>query len=143
MKKFSFPLEDVLKYRSFMQNQAEIELGKARAVEQEIQRKLDQIALQRITLEHQMKGSTNFASIADANNFYAMLDLQKEKLFKDMAEAKIISEQKRKILQDAMQKTDALQRLRDRQLDEWKQAENAEEEDVTDDIVTSRFKKNQ
>ena len=47
MKKFKFELEDILKFRKFEQHQAEVELGKALAVEQEIQSNLDNLAQQK------------------------------------------------------------------------------------------------
>ena len=50
MKKFKFELEDILKFRKFEQHQAEVELGKALAVEQEIQSNLDNLAQQNMLL---------------------------------------------------------------------------------------------
>ena len=47
MKKFKFELEDILKFRKFEQHQAEVELGKALAEEQEIQSNLDNLAQQK------------------------------------------------------------------------------------------------
>ncbi len=142
MKKFVFRLEDVMKYREFLQSQAEIELGKAMAVEHEIQAKLDEIAAQSIAVKTQMKGSTDFNEINTAHNFNILLDQQKEYLLKQMAEAKIVSEQKRKVLQESMQKTEALHKLRERQLSEYHDAENKEEENTADDITTSHFHRN-
>ena len=40
-----------------------------------------------------------------------------------------------------MKKTDALERLKEHQLEEYKKLVNLEEENIVDDIVTSRFKK--
>ena len=51
MKKFKFELEDILKFRKFEQHQAEVELGKALAVEQEIQSNLDNLAQQKLFRE--------------------------------------------------------------------------------------------
>jgi flagellar FliJ protein len=58
-----------------------------------------------------------------------------------MAEAKLITEQKRNILKEIIKKTDALERLKEHQLEEYKNLVNLEEENIVDDIVTSRFKK--
>lgn len=96
MKKFVFELEDVMKYREFVQSQAEIELGKAMAAEHEIQVKLDALAMQAVSVKNSMKGSTDFEAIRSANSFYTFLDTQKEFLLKKMAEAKIVSEEKGK-----------------------------------------------
>ncbi|MFA6856389.1 MAG: flagellar export protein FliJ [Treponema sp.] len=140
MKKFIFQLEDVMKYREFLQNQAEIELGRAMAVEHEIQTKLDGVAAQSIAVKTSVKGSRDFNEINAAHNFTILLDQQKEYLLKQMVEAKIVSGQKRKILQESMQKTEALHKLRERQLSEYHDEENKEEENTADDITTSHFR---
>ena len=77
MKKFTFPLEDVMKYREYLQNEAELALGKAMAVEHDIQMHLDEVASQYTALAAKMRGSTDFNDIARANDFYAFLDQQK------------------------------------------------------------------
>ena len=58
-----------------------------------------------------------------------------------MAEAKLNTESKREILKKIMQKTDALEQLKEQQFQEYKIQLDLEEENITDDIVTSRFKK--
>ena len=138
MKKFTFPLEDVMKYREYLQNQAELALGKAMAVEHGIQMKLDEVASQYASLAETMRGSTDFNGIARANDFYAFLDQQKDYLLEKMAEAKLVSEQKRKAMQEAMQKTEGLHKLRDRQFDEYKDAEMSEANDIADDVINAR-----
>ena len=138
MKKFAFPLEDVMKYREYLQNQAELALGKAMAVEHGIQMKLDEVASQYASLAETMRGSTDFNGIARANDFYAFLDQQKDYLLEKMAEAKLVSEQKRKAMQEAMQKTEGLHKLRERQFDEYKDAEMSEANDIADDMTNAR-----
>ncbi len=138
MKKFTFPLEDVMKYREYLQNQAELALGKAMAVEHGIQMKLDEVASQYASLAETMRGSTDFNGIARANDFYAFLDQQKDYLLEKMAEAKLVSEQKRKAMQEAMQKTEGLHKLRERQFDEYKDAEMSEANDIADDMTNAR-----
>ena len=138
MKKFTFPLEDVMKYREYLQNEAELALGKAMAVEHDIQMHLDEVASQYAALAAKMRGSTDFNDIARANDFYAFLDQQKTYLLEKMAEAKLVSEQKRKEMQEAMQKTESLRKLRDRQFDEYKDAETNEANDIADDMTNAR-----
>ena len=138
MKKFTFTLEDVMKYREYLQNQAELALGKAMAVEHGIQMKLDEVASQYASLAETMRGSTDFNGIARANDFYAFLDQQKDYLLEKMAEAKLVSEQKRKAMQEAMQKTEGLHKLRERQFDEYKDAEMSEANDIADDMTNAR-----
>ena len=138
MKKFAFPLEDVMKYREYLQSQAELALGKAMAVEHDIQMRIDEVASQYTALAAKMRGSIDFNAIARANDFYAFLDQQKTYLLEKMAEAKLVSEQKRKEMQEAMQKTESLRKLRDRQFDEYKDAEMNEANDIADDMTNAR-----
>ena len=138
MKKFTFPLEDVMKYRKYLQNEAELALGKAMAVEHDIQMRLDEVASQYAALAENMRGSTDFNDIARANDFYVLLDQQKDYLLKKMAEAKLVSEQRRKEMQEAMQKTEGLHKLRERQFDEYKDAEMNEANDIADDVTNAR-----
>ena len=138
MKKFAFPLEAVMKYREYLQNEAELALGKAMAVEHDIQMRLDEVASQYAALAENMRGSTDFNDIARANDFYVLLDQQKDYLLEKMAEAKLVSEQRRKEMQDAMQKTEGLRKLRERQFDEYKDAEMNEANDIADDVTNAR-----
>lgn len=138
MKKFSYELEDVLIYRRYEQQQAEIELGKALAAEKEIQDKLDALALQKATVQKQMKGSTDPMAVINAGNFYSFVKKQSEFLFEKIAEAKLVSDQKREVLKACMQKTDALEELKKVKFEEYKRMVQDEEDKEIDDIVTSR-----
>ena len=139
MQKFKFELQDVLQFRIFEQKQAEVELGKALACEKEIQDNLDTLAGQLAESKRIMKGSTDFYAINDSIKFQQFVKKQTEYLLNKMAEAKLVSEQKREILKKCMQKTDALEKLKEKQLEEWKMAENLEDGDFSDDIVTGRY----
>lgn len=141
MKKFKFELEDILKFRKFEQHQAEVELGKALAEEQEIQSKLDNLAQQKFSASEYVRGSKDFTDITAVLRFNEFIRTQTEFLMNKMAEAKLITEQKRNVLKEIIKKTDALERLKEHQLEEYKNLVNLEEENIVDDIVTSRFKK--
>jgi len=138
MKKFAFPLEDVMKYREYVQNEAELALGKAMAAEHAIEMRIDEVASQYAALAGTMRGSTDFNDITRANDFYVFLDQQKEYLLEQLAEAKLVSEQKRKAMQEAMQKTEGLHRLRDRQFEAYKDEAQNEANDIADDVTNAR-----
>lgn len=140
MKKFIFELEEILNVRAFEQQQAEVELGKALAEEQRIQNQLDNLAMNQIKTQKEMKGSTNFLDIANASQFYTYVRNQKEKLLSELTQAKIITEEKRNILKSAIQKTDALKDLKEQQFYEFKEEAKRREQIEMDNIVTGRFK---
>lgn len=139
MKKFSFDLQKVLEYRNFEKQQAEGELAKALAVETEINENLKQIAQQYTAVKAQMKGSKDFDDIISQSKYNNLLDYQKEELLKQLAEAKIVIEQKREVLRECMKKTTALEKLREKKLAEWKAAVDYEEAELLDDLANSRF----
>lgn len=136
MKKFSFELEKVLEFRSFEQQQAEGELAKALAVENEIQSNLNQIANQIIANKNIVKNSKSFDDIMSARQFDNLLEFQKEELLKQLSEAKVISEEKREVLRQCMQKTTALEKLKEQQLEEYKAAVDYEDSEFVDDLAT-------
>ena len=134
MKKFSFELEKVLEYREFEKQQAEGELAKALAVETEINENLKKIAQNYATVKAQMKGSLDFQDVMAQSQYNNLLEYQKEELLKQLAEAKLVSEQKREVLRECMKKTTALEKLKEKQLAEWKQAADYEEAELLDEI---------
>ncbi|MBQ1628883.1 MAG: flagellar export protein FliJ [Treponema sp.] len=138
MKKFVFELENILDIRRFQQQQAEIELGKALAEEKEVQDQLDRLAQQKVQVSSAMKGSVNFADIANANQFYAFVRNQSELLMNELAQLKLVTDEKRNALQKAMQKTDSLENLKEQQKEEFVAAEKKREMREIDDIVTTR-----
>ncbi|MDY4767012.1 MAG: flagellar export protein FliJ [Treponema sp.] len=140
MKKFEFELEEILNIRRFEQQQAEVELGKALAEEKKVQDKIDNLAMQQVTVKQQMKGCTNFSDIINANQFYSFVKKQTDFLLNQMAELKLVSEQKRDVLRNAMQKTDSLEKLKEQQLEEYKAEVKRIEQLELDNIVTTRYK---
>ena len=134
MKKFTFELEKVLEYRNFEKQQAEGELAKALAVETEINENLKLIAQNYAALKAQMKGSLNFQDVVAQSQYNNLLEYQKEELLKQLAEAKLVTEQKRDVLRECMKKTTALEKLKEKQLAEWKQAADYEESELLDEV---------
>ena len=134
MKKFSFELEKVLEYRNFEKQQAEGELAKAIAVETEINENLKKIAQNYAAVKAQMKGSLSFQDMMAGSQYNNLLEYQKEELLKQLAEAKVVTEQKRDVLRECMKKTTALEKLKEKQLADWKQAADYEEAELLDEV---------
>jgi len=140
MKKYSFELEDILEYKKFDQEQAEQEFAKALAVENEIQQKIEYIAQQYLITKEKFKNTKDFNLIISQNQYFNLLDFQKEELLKELAQAKIITEQKKEILQEKMKATSALEKLKERDKEEYDQLVNFEENEFIDDLATTHFK---
>ncbi len=134
MKKFTFELQKVLEFRAFEKQQAEGELAKALAVETEINDNLKKIAQNYAAVKASMKGSLNFQDVIAQSQYNNLLEYQKEELLKELAQAKLVTEQKREILRECMKKTTALEKLREKQLADWKAAADYEEAELLDEV---------
>ena len=136
-KKFSFELQDILDFRNFEKEQAEGELAKAIAVETEIQDKLNNIATQFVSLKKTADTLTDFEDIAAANKHKSFLEYQKEELLKQLAEAQLVTAQKRAVLAEVMKKTTALEKLKEKQEAVYKAQLEKEDNDFIDDLANS------
>jgi len=139
MKKFYFGLQKVLDFRDFEKKQAQVELGKAVAEETKIQNSLNEIANARVASVKQANEMHDISSLYNVNQYFRFLDYQKEILLDDLAKAKIVTDQKREVMREAMKKTKVLENLREHRLQDWKKENQKIEENDIDDIVTSRF----
>ena len=134
MKKFTFELQKVLEFRDFEKQQAEGELAKALAVETQINENLKIIAENYAALKAELKGSLNFQDVMAQSQYNNLLEYQKEELLKQLAQAKLVSEQKREVLRECMKKTTALEKLKEKQLADWKAAADYEEAELLDEV---------
>lgn len=139
MKKFVFELEQLLNLRKYEQDQAQIELGKAVQAEQQIQDSLDQLARQYVATKRMTAGQTDFGAISQTQQFYQFIKLQQEKLMEDMAKAKIVTEEKRAAFNEAMQKHEAIKKLKERQYEIFKDEQRKIEAKALDDIVAYKY----
>ncbi|MDD5930129.1 MAG: flagellar FliJ family protein [Spirochaetales bacterium] len=134
MKKFKFELEKILEYRNYEKKAAEGELAKALAVEAQINAQLEAIALKLVQMNKSMKTSYNFNDIIAQSQHTNLLNYQKEELLKQLAQAKLVTEQKRSVLRECMKKTTALEKLKEKQLADWKAAADYEEAELLDEV---------
>ena len=140
-KAFKFELQDVFDFRNFEKEQAQNELAKALAVETQIQNDLQTIAAQFLSVQKQLDSYTDFEDIAAGNRRKVLLDLQKEELLKQLSQAKIVSDEKRAVLDEIMKKTTALEKLKEKQLAAFNEEENKAEAEMIDDLATGRYLK--
>lgn len=142
MKKFIFRLQNILNYREFLKDEAQADLAKALAVEREIEIQLETIAKNYAAVKSSTVGTSDFSVISSANQYYVLLDRKKEELLLELAKAQMVSEQKREVLNEAMQEMKSLEKLRDKQHEQWKKDFLAEEELVADEVnIGRRFRR--
>ncbi len=136
-KAFKFELQDVLDFRNFEKEQAQNELAKALAVETQINNSLDYIAAKFVDLKNRMKSYTDFEDIAASNSHKQLLESQKEQLLEQLAQAKLVSEEKRAVLAEIMKKTTALEKLKEKEEAAYKEQLDAQEAAFIDDLANS------
>lgn len=139
MKRFVFSLQKILDLREFEQKQAEAELGKANAEIARIQQSLDAVAEKRAQLTHSTQGSTDSIVYLQTSRHFTFLDMRKDELMNEMAEAEMVAEEKRAVVREAMKKVKVMEKLKESKFAEWKKEYQKQEEISSDDIVTSHF----
>lgn len=143
MKKFRFELEQVLEIREFERQQAEGELSKCIAVENEINENLAIIANQYDALKKSTKGSLDFSEMMGQSQYANLLDYQKEQLLLQLAQAKLETEEKRKVLTECMKKTSALEKMKELQYEDYKLELNQKENRRIEELSSIKsFSKN-
>ena len=137
-KKFSFELQDILDFRNFEKEEAEADLAKALSKESEINSKLQNIASQFIVLKKTVDSTSNFEDIAAASTHKKFLEYQKEELLQELAQAQIVTAEKRAVLAEIMKKTTALEKLKEKEETAYKEAVEKEEADLIDDLANAK-----
>lgn len=139
MKRFNFSLQKVLDFREFEKKQAEAELGKAVAEETKIEDTLKMIAEDRASSVKVADSTKDVSGMFAVQNYFRLLEQQKEEALMNLAQAKVITEEKRDVMREAMKNCKVLENLRDKRKDVWKKENYRAEENEIDDIVTSKW----
>ena len=139
MKQFSFSLEKILDLRKFEKKQAEAELGKALSEESKIQGCLDTIANERVSTNHDSDSSHDIFSLMRNQQYLKLLKIKESKYLNELSQAKMVSEEKRNVLIEAMKKEKVLTKLREAKLREYNKSLNKAEDITNDDVVTARY----
>lgn len=142
MKKNIFSLQKTLDLREFEKKQAEIDLGRAVARESEIQNTLNDVALCRASAVKKADGMRELRDLYEVNRYFNLLEQRKEQLLKQLAEAKIVTEQKRAVMVKAMQKCKVLEQLKEKRTKAYKKELKKEFAKEADDIYLSNPLKN-
>lgn len=140
MKKFVFSMEKILDLREYEEKQAQIELGKAIADAEKIRQQLNFVAIEKAKMLSMDISGTSINERLVHENYLVRLDRQKEILLEELAAAELIVDEKRAVFAEALKKRKVLSNLKEKQLQQYKKEKQLEEDNIVDDIVTSRFK---
>ena len=140
MKKFVFSMEKILDLREYEEKQAQIELGKAIGDAEKIRQQLNFVSIEKAKMLSMDISGTSINERLVHENYLVRLDRQKEVLLEELAAAELIVEEKRAVFAEALKKRKVLSNLKEKQLQQYKKEKQLEEDNIVDDIVTSRFK---
>lgn len=140
MKKFVFSMEKILDLREYEEKQAQIELGKAIGDAEKIRQQLNFVATEKAKMLSMDISGTSINERLVHENYLVRLDRQKEVLLEELAAAELIVDEKRAVFAEALKKRKVLSNLKEKQLQQYKKEKQLEEDNIVDDIVTSRFK---
>ena len=136
MKRFVFKLEKILQLRNHEEQEAKIELGRALSALTGIETLIRSLAEERSrTAAAQFSPSHSAAMIRQYMFYLLRLDSRKEELLKDAALAEQKVEEAREAFNLAFQNRRILDKLKEKKEKEYKDARQAEEHKMTDDIA--------
>ena len=133
-------MEKILDLREYEEKQAQIELGKAIGDAEKIRQQLNFVAIEKAKMLSMDISGTSINERLVHENYLVRLDRQKEVLLEELAAAELIVEEKRAVFAEALKKRKVLSNLKEKQLQQYKKEKQLEEDNIVDDIVTSRFK---
>jgi len=139
MKKFEFNMQKILDLREFEEKQAQLELGKAVARETEIQKTLEMIAQQRLNTMTSSEDIDDINQLYKMNTYLLLLEQRKEHLLQELTQAKLVTEEKREEMKQAMMKVKALEKLKEARFEEWSLENKKKEAVELDDINNSKI----
>ncbi|NLM01327.1 MAG: flagellar export protein FliJ [Treponema sp.] len=139
MKKFNFSLEKVLRLREFEEKEAKIDLGKAIAEGDRLKLELENVAQERVQANRMRTSNATVSDLVTIDNYCMRLDLLKEQLIEEIAQAEIIIENKRKVFSEKMKNRKVLSKLKEKKIVQWKKEVLDAEEKVIDDVVTAKY----
>lgn len=142
MKKFNFSLEKVQNLKEFKKKQAEMELGKAVQEETKIQNTLDMIARKKVDTIRAADEMKDIGSLYSVQHYFSLLEERKEIAVEELTRAKVVTDEKRAAMERAMREVKAIENFKEMKKAEWRKEQQKEEENAIDEIVTSKYNRN-
>lgn len=138
MKRFKFSLEKILSLREFTEQQAETELGKAVSYRDSLNLQLQDIAILRHDGVLSKNDAKTIFELQTVDNYLSSLDAKKEKILKELAQAEIIVEEKRKVYVEAHKNRIVLTKVKEKRQVEFKKEKLKQEDNELDDLINNK-----
>ncbi len=138
MKRFSFNLQKLLQLREFEEKNAKTALAAAVSEAERIKNELKSVALERVRVNKTRSENVDTLFLITLEHYVNRLDVRKEELLENLAEAELLIEQRRVLFAAAMQKRSVLDKLKEKQYLTWRKENAKAEESALEDA----FRKN-
>lgn len=138
MKRFSFNLQKLLQLREFEEKNAKTALAAAVSEAERIKNELKSVALERVRVNKTRNENVDTLFLITLEHYVNRLDVRKEELLENLAEAELLIEQRRTVFAAAMQKRSVLDKLKEKQYAVWRKESTKAEESALEDA----FRKN-
>jgi len=137
MKKFKFNLEKILQLRKFKEEECKLVLGQAISALNKIENDIKMTALKRHNASCERFKYPLETSSWDL--YILRLEQETEKLAQKAAQAEIIVEEKRSLYLEAQKELKAMEKLKEKQKDAYRNEYLNNEMNLVDEITASRF----
>lgn len=138
MKRFSFNLQKLLQLREFEEKNAKTALAAAVSEAERIKNEFKSVALERVRVNKTRNENVDTLFLITLEHYVNRLDVRKEELLENLAEAELLIEQRRAVFAAAMQKRSVLDKLKEKQYAAWRKETAKAEESALEDA----FRKN-
>lgn len=138
MKRFSFNLQKLLQLREFEEKNAKTALAAAVSEAERIKNELKSVAVERVRVNKTRNENVDTLFLITLEHYVNRLDVRKEELLENLAEAELLIEQRRAVFAAAMQKRSVLDKLKEKQYLSWRKENARAEESALEDA----FRKN-
>ncbi|MDR1176290.1 MAG: flagellar export protein FliJ [Treponema sp.] len=142
MRRFQFNLEKVLKFRKYRERETEIELGRAIGALTIIQNSLKENAANHNQAAEERFVQTDIRDIQYYDLYVRRLEIEKEKLLREAAQAALVIEEKRAVYLEASRDRKVLDKLREKREKEYRKTMLTEETKALDDIASLALARN-
>jgi flagellar FliJ protein len=142
MRRFHFNLEKVLEFRKYRERETEIELGRAIAALTIIRNSLKENAANHNQAAEERFTQTDIRDIQYYDLYVQRLEIEKEKLLREAAQAALVIEEKRAVYLEASRDRKVLDKLREKREKEYRKTMLAEETKELDDIASLALARN-
>ena len=136
MRRFNFNLEKILQLRKFREEECKIVLGQAVSVLNMIENKIKETAMKHHNATEQRFNDP--AEMVSWNIYVLRLEQEAENLSQQAAQAQLVVEEKRDLYLEALKDLKALEKLKEKQQNEYRKEMLKKEMNAVDELTAAR-----